>query len=390
MFSIIRVRENLRLTEKKKVLFFIYQMGAGGAARTLLNIINNIDRLKFEPILVTLDFNGNYEDKVKSDITFIKLNTKRLRKAIIPLAKVIREEKVDLVFSTIPNYNTIAILANFFSFTRAKNIVREADNLGGNTITNLKLIGYGWLYKLSSQVIALSEGVKENLVKRYKIKPEHVKVIYNPIDLENIRQSIENGSVKKEHFSLFKDDRKTIITAGRLVKQKDQKTLIKAFEKVNQTVNADLVILGEGELDNELKKLAKDLSIHDRVHFIGFQHNPYIFFEKADLFVLTSIHEGFGHVIAEALATGTPVISTNCQSGPKEVLDDGKYGLLTEVGNVEELAGKMLKILSMNEEELLQIQEKGYERAADFDARNIVKQYEDTFMEVIEGINRRG
>lgn len=365
-------------------------MGAGGAARTLLNIINNIDRLKFEPILVTLDFNGNYEDKVKSDITFIKLNTKRLRKAIIPLAKVIREEKVDLVFSTIPNYNTIAILANFLSFTRAKNIVREADNLGGNTITNLKLIGYGWLYKLSSQVIALSEGVKENLVKRYKIKPEHVKVIYNPIDLENIRQSIENGSVKKEHFSLFKDDRKTIITAGRLVKQKDQKTLIKAFEKVNQTVNADLVILGEGELDNELKKLAKDLSIHDRVHFIGFQHNPYIFFEKADLFVLTSIHEGFGHVIAEALATGTPVISTNCQSGPKEVLDDGKYGLLTEVGNVEELAGKMLKILSMNEEELLQIQEKGYERAADFDARNIVKQYEDTFMEVIEGINRRG
>lgn len=151
--------------EKKKVLFFIYQMGAGGAARTLLNIINNIDRLKFEPILVTLDFNGNYEDKVKSDITFIKLNTKRLRKAIIPLAKVIREEKVDLVFSTIPNYNTIAILANFLSFTRAKNIVREADNLGGNTITNLKLIGYGWLYKLSSQVIALSEGVKENLPK---------------------------------------------------------------------------------------------------------------------------------------------------------------------------------------------------------------------------------
>ncbi|MED4476082.1 glycosyltransferase [Oceanobacillus caeni] len=245
-------------------------------------------------------------------------------------------------------------------------------------------------FYLFSCCISFYNEAKENLVKRYKIKPEHVKVIYNPIDLENIRQSIENGSVKKEHFSLFKDDRKTIITAGRLVKQKDQKTLIKAFEKVNQTVNADLVILGEGELDNELKKLAKDLSIHDRVHFIGFQHNPYIFFEKADLFVLTSIHEGFGHVIAEALATGTPVISTNCQSGPKEVLDDGKYGLLTEVGNVEELAGKMLKILSMNEEELLQIQEKGYERAADFDARNIVKQYEDTFMEVIEGINRRG
>jgi glycosyltransferase involved in cell wall biosynthesis len=224
-------------------------------------------------------------------------------------------------------------------------------------------------------------------VKRYKIRPEHVKVIYNPIDLENIRENIENGLLKKEHSHFLNGDKKTIITAGRLVRQKDQKTLIKAFEKVYQKVNADLVILGEGELEDELKKLVIDLSISERVHFIGFQHNPYIYFKKADLFVLTSIHEGFGHVIVEALSTGTPVISTNCQSGPKEVLDDGKYGTLTEVGNVEELAGKMLQILSMNEEDLLKLKENGYQRAADFDARDIVKQYEDTFMEVIEGGN---
>src|SRR5699024_10741734 len=104
-------------------------MGGGGAARTLLNIINNIDREKFTPILATLDFTGDYEKDLKDDVKLIKLPAKRLRKSIFPLAKVIREEKADIVFSTIPNYNTIAILANVLSFTKAKNIVREADNL---------------------------------------------------------------------------------------------------------------------------------------------------------------------------------------------------------------------------------------------------------------------
>src|SRR5690625_2126535 len=94
---------------KKKVLFFIYQMGAGGAARTLLNLLNHLDRQTFEPILVTLNFAGSYEKYLAEDIQFIKLSTNRLRKSILPLAKIIRKEKPDLIFSTIPVYNTVAI-----------------------------------------------------------------------------------------------------------------------------------------------------------------------------------------------------------------------------------------------------------------------------------------
>src|SRR5699024_3423704 len=153
--------------------------------RTLLNIINNIDRDRFTPVLVTLDFNSDYEMNVDPDVIFIKLNKKRLRQAIFPLGKVIRCVKADIVFSTIPVYNTVAILGNIFSFTHARNVIREADNLGGDWKTNLKLIGFGLVYKLSSQIVSLSQGVKENLIKRYKIKASDIEVIYNLVDLEN-------------------------------------------------------------------------------------------------------------------------------------------------------------------------------------------------------------
>ncbi|MBP1971488.1 glycosyltransferase involved in cell wall biosynthesis [Virgibacillus natechei] len=375
--------------EKKKVLFFIYQMGAGGAARTLLNIINNLDRTKFTPILVTLNYNGSYEEYIKSDVTFIKLDTKRLRSAIFPLAKVIREEKAAIVFSTIPNYNTIAILANLFSFTGAKNIVREAAYLGGSPSENMKLLAYGMLYKLSSKVIALSEGVKENIIKRYKIKPKKIKVIYNPVDLDSIKKNIEHEEVANEHQAIFKEeDAKIIITAGRLVKDKDHETLIRAFAKVNERITAKLVILGEGELEEDLKRTAYNQNVLDKVHFIGFQQNPYIYFKQADVFVLSSKREGFGHVLAEALATGVPVVSTNCKPGAQEVLNYGEFGRMCEVGNAEEMAAKINEILNLNEEQTAQIIDKGLGRANEFNAKKIVKQYEEAFNQTIDQIEK--
>ncbi|QKY70437.1 glycosyltransferase [Lentibacillus sp. CBA3610] len=370
--------------KKVKVIFFIYQMGAGGAARTMLNIINNLDRAKFEPVLVTLNYNGSYEDDLKSDITFIKLDTKRLRSAIFPLAKVIRNEQADIVFSTIPNYNTIAILANLLSFTRAKNVVREAAYLGGTLSEDLKLRTYGMLYRFASKVIALSKGVKENVVSRYKVKPEKVHVIYNPVDVEGIRNQIQNGQIAPEHQDIFNDHAKVIITAGRLVSDKDHQTLIEAFADVNKQVYAKLVILGEGELEAELKAKAEALGVGDSVHFLGFQRNPYIYFEHADVFVLSSVREGFGHVLAEALATGTPIVSTNCRPGAAEVLNDGEFGVMCEVGNAQDMAAKLYETLTMDNEELAYMIDKGKKRANEFAATIIAGQYGETFIETID------
>ncbi|UOE93831.1 glycosyltransferase [Alkalihalobacillus sp. LMS39] len=370
--------------KKKKVLFFIYQMGAGGAARTLLNIINNLDRTKFSPVLVTLNFDGSYESEIKDDVHFIKLETKRLSRSIKALAKIIKEENIDLVFSTIPRVNTIAIMASILSGTKVKTVIREADNLGGTWKVNLQLIGFGLIYKLSNQIVSLSEGVKENLVSRYKINANRIKVIYNPVDLISIEEKIKTGEVDRKFTSLFQTEDKIVITAGRLVEQKDQKTLLRAFAKVNQSIKSQLIILGEGPLQDQLLQEAKRLKVEERVHFLGFQNNPYIYFAQADLFVLTSLHEGFSHVIAEAIACGTPVVSTDCKSGPAEVLDHGKYGLLCEVGNVDELADKMEKVLLLNKEEKQAVVEKGIERAHHFEATTIVKQYETVFLDVLQ------
>lgn len=369
---------------KKTVIFFIYQMGGGGAARTLLNIINNIDRSQFHPILVTLDYNGSYEGYLNSDVTFIKIPTKRLRSAIFPLAKLIRQTRAQLVFSTIPNYNTIAILGRVFSFTRAKNIVREAAYLGGSPKENMKLRLYGLLYQLAGKVVALSNGVKENVVKRYHVPAEKIQVIYNPVDLETIREKSSSGEMLAEHQLIFSGDEKVIVTAGRLVDDKDHRTLLQAFAKVNETIKSKLVILGEGELEHELKQLAKELHIENRVYFFGFQTNPYVYFKQADLFVLSSKREGFGHVLAEALAVGTPIVSTANKPGAVEVLVHGKYGKLSPVGDANALAKNMIDVLELDDEERRIIINKGYERANEFNAKTIVKQYEEVFNQMID------
>lgn len=372
----------------KRVIFFIYELGSGGAARTFLNIINNINRDKITPILVTLNYNGSYETYLDKDVKFIKLNTKRLRSAIIPLSKIIRQEKADIVFSTIPNYNTIAIVANLLSFSGAKNIVREAAFLGGNKKADVKLRIYGALYKLAEKVIALSHGVKKNIENRYLVDPKKIQVIYNPVDIKSIQQRIKTGVVPREYEWIFNKEDKIIITAGRLVEDKDHKTLIQAFAKVNKKIKCKLVILGEGKLKEELIKLTTELQIEDRVYFVGFQENPYIYFHKADLFVLSSLREGFGHVLTEALASETPVVSTNCKPGAVEVLENGIYGKLCEIGNPNDMAEKIEEILTLNDNERKAIIQKGLKRVNEFHAKKIVKQYEDMFIEVIEG-NRR-
>jgi len=371
------------MREKKKILFFIYQMGAGGAARTLLNIVNHLDRQTFEPILVTLNFDGSYERYLKKDVKFIKLSTNRLRKSIIPLAKIIRKTKPDLVFSTIPVYNTIAILARFLSFTQTKSIVREAAYLGGDFKTNMKLHLFGMLYRTSHKVIALSQGVKQNLIKRYRIKESKIKVIYNPLDLEHINEQISTGILSEDHALIFNETTKVIVTAGRLVPEKDQKTLLKAFALLREKIDVKLIILGEGELENTLKDLTKTLNISQDVYFAGFVNNPYIYFHRADLFALSSLNEGFGHVLVEALATKVPIVSTACEPGALEVLADGEFGALVPLRDPETMSAKMFELLTLTEKNRHAMIEKGYERAQDFAVEQIVGEYENIFLQTI-------
>ena len=185
----------------------------------------------------------------------------------------------------------------------------------------------------SQKIIAVSNGVKEDILKL--ITPKEIKTIYNPFDFEEIRKKSE------EKIDL---DFEYIINVGSLTKVKNQALLLKAFAKLD--TNLHLVLLGKGNQESNLKKLAKSLGIEKKVHFLGWQSNPYKYIKNAKLFVLSSNVEGFGNVLVESLALNTPVVSTNCPSGPNEILVGELSQFLAKVGDERDLAKKIQKALS--------------------------------------------
>lgn len=379
----IVVKESYRL-KKTKIIFFIYRLGGGGAARTILNIINNIDKDKYEPILVTLNFNYDYESFVANNVKFIKLETKRLRSAILQLAKLLKEEKPDILFSTVITYNIVATLAKMISRVKVKLILREAALLTGTSKSERRKLNFAKkLYKKADAVVSLSEGVKSNLIEHYNVKENKIHVIYNPVDLEHItEEKIEKlpgnfGNIRARYDYV-------LVSAGRFVKEKDQMTLIKAFANIQKDYSACLILLGEGELEAQLKEEVQALNIKRDVYFVGFQQNPYQFFNMADIFVLTSLTEGFGHVFVEALATEALVVTTDCKPGSQEVLAGGKYGYIAKVADVQDVTEKIKEALVLPNDEKAERIKEGLERAQQFDAKKIVKQYEALFDQVLK------
>jgi glycosyltransferase involved in cell wall biosynthesis len=213
--------------------------------------------------------------------------------------------------------------------------------------------------------------MKSNLLNVIKTS-EKIKVLYNFIDLNYIHRK----QLEWVDSNIFKD-KPVVIACGRLTEQKGFSYLIKAFYKIKKEFkNATLLILGQGEKEEELRSLVKDLNIKDSVKFLGFQKNPYKYFYNSNLFVLSSLWEGLPGVLIEALTCEVPVVSTNCKSGPKEILDNGKAGELVKVKDIDTLSNAMLKVLRDKD---LQNKYKslGLKKVKEFDKNKIIKQYED-------------
>ena len=165
-----------------------------------------------------------------------------------------------------------------------------------------------------------------------------------------------------------------ILAAGRLHVSKDFPTLLRAFSLVRKEIPSRLVILGEGEKRKELEDLAQELGIRKDHDLPGFVENPYKYMKHATVFVLSSQWEGFGNVLVEAMACGCPVISTDCPSGPREILRDGEYGVLVPPKDSEKLAQGILRVLE-NQDLRRELSEKGKKRALDFTVDRAVEEY---------------
>jgi glycosyltransferase involved in cell wall biosynthesis len=194
------------------------------------------------------------------------------------------------------------------------------------------------LYPAADAVVAVSAGVADGLVSHAHLRREKITVIHNPIVTPEIA---EKATAPLDHPWFAPGQSPVFVAAGRLTVQKDYPTLLRAFAELRQRRAARLFILGVGELHDELVAQADGLGIGADVEFAGFQENLFAFMSRAAAFVLSSAWEGFGNVLVEALACGTQVISTDCPSGPAEILDGGKFGRLVPVGNTSALAAAM-------------------------------------------------
>lgn len=334
----------------KKVNFFIGTLSTGGAERVVSNLSLNLSDFIARDILMfgknsktDYPYNGKlvYLDKSAHTNLFNKIKTIIAR--IVTIRKIKRMDKnaTTISFLEYPN------LVNALTFRSGKSIVSVRNHMSSKHTRGVKSKLWNstirYLYPKADLIISVSEEIKRDLICNYNVDADKIKVIYNSYDINSIHIKSKD-ILDDEHKYLFRDP--VIITAGRLNKQKGHWHLIRAFSQVKKVIpNAKLVILGEGELEAYLKKLVYDLGISDDVHFLGFQKNPFKYIAKSQIFVMTSLHEGFPNSMAEAMACGVPVISSDCKSGPREILapaefdtlnmdyrlNNNRYGILTPV-----------------------------------------------------------
>lgn len=226
-----------------------------------------------------------------------------------------------------------------------------------------------WLYPKADAVFASSKGVLEGLIS-FGVERHRMTVVYNAVRLCEIEEK-----VREQPPPLQPRGRPVVITVGRHAPQKDHATLLRAVAEVRKRLDIELILLGEGPQQSDLERLALSLGIADAVSFVGWQDNPFAWMAAADVFVLSSRFEGFGNVLVEAMACGVPVISTDCPSGPREILANGEAGILTPVGDVVALSSAIADVLtdaSLRESMVTQARL----RAPQFDISLIGEEYE--------------
>lgn len=334
------------MTNRKiSVLFFRPSLGQGGADRVTVTVLKNLDRERYSPKLALLHAKGEWLDQVPSDVPVLTLAASRVRFAAPALRQLVRREAPDVVFSTSSGTNAITVAACRSLLKRPKLVISERNILFNGGVTRYRKVDVALkrrLYPLADTVTALSRGVADDLAEKLGLNRDDLQVLYNPL----VDDQLAVRAQEAVQHRFFKSEGPVVISAARLVPHKGFDDLIEAFAIVCKTLpKAKLIILGEGKHKNHLVARANKLGLAEQIDFVGFQKNPYAWFNKADVFALASYNEGLCNVLVESMASGTPVISTDCPHGPNEIITHASDGFLTKVGDQPELASRVLEVL---------------------------------------------
>ena len=384
---------------KKNIIFILPELYGGGAEKTVGNLSKklidkyNIDIILFRDTPIKYAYSGNlvYLPERKKNNIFAKIVF--FLHAIKFLKKYKREHNIDYSIS----FLTAADIVNVFSKVKdTKNIIsiRNTDSILNNKNKLYKMCTC-LSTKKSDHIVSISNQVKEDLINNFNIEESKITTIYNP----SLAIKFGNMNLKLDEDFWYDP---VVINMGRLTHQKGQWHLIKAFsEVVKKNKNCKLIILGEGELKEQLKKIISVFKLENNVFLLGFVDNPYDYLRKADLFVFSSLYEGLGNSIIESLVCGIPVISTDCIAGPREILspktdfrkkikeevDYAEFGILVPSFDEKEIdynknLTKEEKILSKAIEKVINNKElreryaiQATKRAADFDSNVIADEW---------------
>jgi N-acetylgalactosamine-N,N'-diacetylbacillosaminyl-diphospho-undecaprenol 4-alpha-N-acetylgalactosaminyltransferase len=381
------------MTPKPSLLLFIHSLGPGGAERITALLAKELQK-SFEVHIALLAPVICYE--IPEDISIHILSTAKegifnklwtMGVALKNLITLIREHKIDVVLATLNRPVFIALFAKLlgtkFRLVLSEHTMQSRWRAEEKLFSTLKRLAIATLFPKADAIITVSKGIRNDLINRFSLDKAKITTIYNPLDIDTI--------IHQSKGNLFLPplpvQAKRMITAGTLKPLKHQSLLIDAFAPISE--ECPLIILGEGELRKTLQAQINQLGLKDRVFMPGFASNPYPYFIKSDIFILSSNFEGLPTVILEALACGCAVISTDCPSGPREILaptssvskqlsneiELAEYGILTPVGDIEKMTEAITRLLD-NPDLLDSYRKKSIHRAKEFDKSIQLPHYE--------------
>lgn len=325
-----------------RIAFFCANLagGLGGVVQALIVGLSRPDR---QITLIT----GNAEDallrRLPDAVRVIKLGTSSPWRLFVGLTRILRSAHFDIIVSSATVPNAITIVANLLNGARSIVVTRDDFHITAQ-IARRGRIEYAvyraivrFLYPLASRSIAVSEGVAEDLKAIGGRSAVPVRTIYNPAYSADLPGRVDDDELSRIDSLRGTPDTALLVAVCRLTAQKDVGTLIKAVAGLVRTRPVRLLIVGDGPQRRTLEELVSSLGVEQNVCFVGYKENPLPYMAAADVFVLSSAWEGFGNVLVEAMAVGTPVVATDCPSGPAEILGHGRWGKLAPVGNPEAL-----------------------------------------------------
>lgn len=343
--SIKSIKENA-FKSAERIAFFLPDLRIGGAEHMMAVIASALAQRGYQVDFVLVRAEGGYLEKLDKNVRVVDLGCSSTYSCLPALSLFLRSAKPEVMISALDLTNLFALIARNLSRQPTKLYIR-LDNTQSQIKRDpikkaLERMLVNAFYPSADGIIAVSKAVAEDFVQYLHTRPEHLTTIYNPILNKDIYEKMKEPLTD----AWFKDKQIPVILGiGRLNPQKNFELLIKAFARVRENKSTRLMILGEGPEREPLEKLVKGLGLTEDIALPGVVSNPYQYLTNADLFVLSSNYEGLPTVLVEAMACGCPVVSTDCPSGPREILDGGRYGRLAPVGDTQSLADAMLNTL---------------------------------------------